>query len=433
MSDSDDDEMFVLACKVVRFEGKASNTFLQKKLGVGTGRARALLARMEAVGLISPPGRLGERTVYPSLQDQQPPQEPPMRADDDDPEDLAEDESGDGDGEFEDGATAVPAPEQVVDPLYVRAVKVVQDENKCSVSFIQRVLALGYNAAARLVERMEREGVVSKPDHLGKRVVFHVAEDPARVAEPDPAPPVDEAPPIPDDLHPNDAQEAAADREAGKKPHNAQAPGSNMVSGTELLGYAERIERQRERIAAEKQAEADIFAELKGRGHDTTVFKNILKERSQKPSAREEQMALTDLYRAAMGMSVEPPLFRFAGLGFDPTMRDMVTQAFKMIVPVDGEIIFRAPGMNLLIKRTREGGVEVGEAPPPGPAPEAAAPAPAAPAVPDEVANETNEGAWVLGAKARKDDLSIVRNPFPFGDERRQHWDEGWRAADGEE
>jgi S-DNA-T family DNA segregation ATPase FtsK/SpoIIIE len=58
------------------------------------------------------------------------------------------------------------------DELYDRAIDVVLRENKCSTSFIQRHLMIGYNRAARLVERMEAEGVVSKANHVGKREVL---------------------------------------------------------------------------------------------------------------------------------------------------------------------------------------------------------------------------------------------------------------------
>ncbi|MBI1206656.1 MAG: cell division protein FtsK [Azospirillum sp.] len=55
---------------------------------------------------------------------------------------------------------------------YDQAVAVVTRERKASTSFIQRQLRIGYNSAARLIERMEKEGVVSKPNHAGKREVL---------------------------------------------------------------------------------------------------------------------------------------------------------------------------------------------------------------------------------------------------------------------
>jgi DNA segregation ATPase FtsK/SpoIIIE, S-DNA-T family len=58
------------------------------------------------------------------------------------------------------------------DQLYDQAIALVARERKCSVSFVQRYLQIGYNRAARIVERMEREGVVSSANHVGKREVL---------------------------------------------------------------------------------------------------------------------------------------------------------------------------------------------------------------------------------------------------------------------
>jgi S-DNA-T family DNA segregation ATPase FtsK/SpoIIIE len=58
------------------------------------------------------------------------------------------------------------------DQLYDQAIALVARERKCSTSFIQRYLQIGYNRAARIVERMEREGVVSAANHVGKREVL---------------------------------------------------------------------------------------------------------------------------------------------------------------------------------------------------------------------------------------------------------------------
>jgi len=58
------------------------------------------------------------------------------------------------------------------DDLYDRAVQLVCRERKASTSFVQRHLQIGYNRAARLIERMEKEGVVSPANHVGKREVL---------------------------------------------------------------------------------------------------------------------------------------------------------------------------------------------------------------------------------------------------------------------
>jgi DNA segregation ATPase FtsK/SpoIIIE, S-DNA-T family len=58
------------------------------------------------------------------------------------------------------------------DELYREAVEAVLREGKASTSFVQRRLQIGYNRAARLVERMEAEGLVSKADRVGRREVL---------------------------------------------------------------------------------------------------------------------------------------------------------------------------------------------------------------------------------------------------------------------
>ncbi len=58
------------------------------------------------------------------------------------------------------------------DALYDQAVAIVIKDRKCSTSYIQRKLAIGYNKAARLVEQMEEEGLVSPANHVGKREIL---------------------------------------------------------------------------------------------------------------------------------------------------------------------------------------------------------------------------------------------------------------------
>ncbi|MBW4962748.1 DNA translocase FtsK [Sulfitobacter sp. CW3] len=58
------------------------------------------------------------------------------------------------------------------DALYDTAVAIVIKDRKCSTSYIQRKLAIGYNKAARLVEQMEEQGLVSPANHVGKREIL---------------------------------------------------------------------------------------------------------------------------------------------------------------------------------------------------------------------------------------------------------------------
>ena len=58
------------------------------------------------------------------------------------------------------------------DDLYSTAVEIIQSEGKASTSFLQRKLQIGYNRAARIIDMMEEEGIVSKANHVGKRDVL---------------------------------------------------------------------------------------------------------------------------------------------------------------------------------------------------------------------------------------------------------------------
>jgi S-DNA-T family DNA segregation ATPase FtsK/SpoIIIE len=56
--------------------------------------------------------------------------------------------------------------------LYRKAIQIVAESQKASTSYLQRQLRVGYNSAARLIERMEKDGLVGTPDHVGRREVL---------------------------------------------------------------------------------------------------------------------------------------------------------------------------------------------------------------------------------------------------------------------
>jgi S-DNA-T family DNA segregation ATPase FtsK/SpoIIIE len=58
------------------------------------------------------------------------------------------------------------------DELYQQAVEIIRSEGKASTSFLQRKLQIGYNRAARIIDMMETDGIVSKANHVGKRDVL---------------------------------------------------------------------------------------------------------------------------------------------------------------------------------------------------------------------------------------------------------------------
>ena len=58
------------------------------------------------------------------------------------------------------------------DSLYDQAVAIVARDRKCSTSYIQRKLGIGYNKAAKLVEQMEEHSVITRANHVGKREIL---------------------------------------------------------------------------------------------------------------------------------------------------------------------------------------------------------------------------------------------------------------------
>ncbi|TIN30485.1 MAG: DNA translocase FtsK [Mesorhizobium sp.] len=98
----------------------------------------------------------------------------------DEDEDEEEDDQG---AVFDKGSVAA----EDSDAIYDEAVKVVVRDKKCSTSYIQRRLGIGYNRAASLVERMEKEGLVGAPNHVGKREIIMGRRQPATAPEDDSA------------------------------------------------------------------------------------------------------------------------------------------------------------------------------------------------------------------------------------------------------
>ncbi|MEX2353764.1 MAG: DNA translocase FtsK, partial [Gammaproteobacteria bacterium] len=78
-------------------------------------------------------------------------------------------------GPSDGGAEAIPGletPDDESDPLYDEAVRIVTETRKASISYIQRRLKIGYNRAARMVEEMEKSGLVSPLESNGSREVL---------------------------------------------------------------------------------------------------------------------------------------------------------------------------------------------------------------------------------------------------------------------
>ena len=82
-------------------------------------------------------------------------------------DDITEDDEAE---EF--GAGPVAGEDSAAADLYDQAVALVCRERRATTSYLQRRFEIGYNKAARLIERMEQEGVISAPNHVGKREVL---------------------------------------------------------------------------------------------------------------------------------------------------------------------------------------------------------------------------------------------------------------------
>jgi uncharacterized protein (UPF0335 family) len=78
---------------------------------------------------------------------------------------------------------------------------------------------------------------------------------------------------------------------------------SQTVAAGQLRAFIERIERLHEERTTIGQDIAELFAEAKGTGFDTKAMKTLLKLRRQDQAQRQEEEAILDLYKAALGMS----------------------------------------------------------------------------------------------------------------------------------
>lgn len=157
-------------------------------------------------------------------------------------------------------------------------------------------------------------------------------------------------------------------------------------AGDRLRSYLERIERMREEIKVLKADEASIFAEAKAAGFDAKVMRAILKERAMTEAERDEQLALLEIYRKALGGYGDTPLGAAALRRFAPRPPSDDSD--------DAPLPFTAPAAAL-----------------------------------EGVTEEQMLSAKAEGAAAAKAGKPVLSNPY--ADARRAAWDEGWCAACG--
>jgi uncharacterized protein (UPF0335 family) len=94
---------------------------------------------------------------------------------------------------------------------------------------------------------------------------------------------------------------SASDRTVTRQDNSAVA--ESGVAAEELKQFIERIERLEEEKAGIAEDIKEVFAELKGRGFDAKVTRQLLRIRKQDAAERQEQEAILDLYMQALGMA----------------------------------------------------------------------------------------------------------------------------------
>lgn len=162
-----------------------------------------------------------------------------------------------------------------------------------------------------------------------------------------------------------------------------------------LSSFVERIERLEEEKRAIQEDISAVKSEATSAGFEVKIINQMIRERRMTEEARQEMLALAEIYRAALGMLNGTPLGEYARGRFEPK------PAPAPSVPHDLET----------------GEIETGKPatePPAAPAPEI-----------------DHEGARAAGAAAMAGGRKITENPYPFGDARRASWDEGFCAEAG--
>ena len=206
---------------------------------------------------------------------------------------------------------------------------------------------------------------------------------------------------------------------------------TNGIGRELLMGFVERVERleaeKKERIVDIKA----VYAEAAAAGLTPKYIRKVVKRRAERPADVQEEDAMMDVYFTAAGLQAETPLFRHVGqMAVDITAREQIIEAFKRLVPKEGDITISMGGQKVKLYRDEDGNphaVDVIDKPAAKPASPGTAPR----RPPAEVPDVDEAGAEKLGHQAAKDNVPIVKNPFPWDDARRAAWDRGWRDGAG--
>ncbi len=83
--------------------------------------------------------------------------------------------------------------------------------------------------------------------------------------------------------------------------------GQSTIAREQLRAFIERIERLEEEKKSIADDIRDVYAEAKGNGYDVKVMRQIVRLRKQEAHERQEEEAILDLYKHALGMISAPP------------------------------------------------------------------------------------------------------------------------------
>lgn len=175
------------------------------------------------------------------------------------------------------------------------------------------------------------------------------------------------------------------------------------IAADRLRSFIERWERLQGEIEALKTDQKEVMAEAKGAGFDVKTIRQIIKLRKLSQSERDEQEALLDIYKAALGMLDGTPLGDAAIRRLTNT--DPLPEPKRPARPVSGKKPDGQTDLEEFTDKDRGAGGS-----PPGP---------------------TTEEAEAMGREAAKAGAPVTKNPFLPHDPCRAAWDQGWCMESG--
>lgn len=176
---------------------------------------------------------------------------------------------------------------------YNAALALVASEQTGSTSMVQRKLKVGYNHAAAIVEALEANGVLTKPNHAGKRKVL-----------------IKSAQAVQERLRQEEEPEPATDHLEAAMGHNSREAAPLLADVEDALSKTakeklrltvERIERLEEEKKEIAEQIKEVYGEAKALGYDTKALRQVVRLRKTDRNERQEFEAILEVYLDALG------------------------------------------------------------------------------------------------------------------------------------